>query len=350
MENNTRYSFYSTSPTRQPGSQMDESRPFASQEAAEAHAKGLLELWADAPGIAIYEEGIRDRLTTVYRPEPDAEPEGESKRQYEITEESGASEVIEAESLREALERAKEWASEGDYTERVTVHVSAHELDEDGEYTGESLHGETEAGPLPDEEPEGLGPDSDPDAVAEAISDERETVESAAEKTGWPIIDGCLVPRPETWYADDGNQEMEYEVESGQDAAQEYVDGGDWGDREETSWIHVSVWQRGIDEDGAWQRVNKDKYTITLEPIEPECGHEDGHDWQSPQFLGGLKENPGVWGHGGGIISREVCMRCGCERKTDTWAQDPETGEQGLTQVSYEPGKYADALEGEEEE
>jgi hypothetical protein len=31
---------------------------------------------------------------------------------------------------------------------------------------------------------------------------------------------------------------------------------------------------------------------------------------------------------------------CGCARITDTWAQDPETGEQGLHEVRYEPDRY----------
>lgn len=70
---------------------------------------------------------------------------------------------------------------------------------------------------------------------------------------------------------------------------------------------------------------------------EPPCveGHE--HDWQSPvSVVGGIKENPGVWGHGGGVIIREACSHCGYFRVTDTWAQDPETGEEGLREVSYE--------------
>jgi hypothetical protein len=84
--------------------------------------------------------------------------------------------------------------------------------------------------------------------------------------------------------------------------------------------------------------------TVALEPEEPEC-EKTNHDWQSPyDLLGGLEENPGVWGKGGGVIIREVCMHCGCERVTDTWAQNPETGEQGLKSVSYEPGKYTDEI------
>jgi hypothetical protein len=37
-------------------------------------------------------------------------------------------------------------------------------------------------------------------------------------------------------------------------------------------------------------------------------------------------------------------MHCGCGRKVDTWAQDQQTGEQGLESVSYEPGKYSHAI------
>lgn len=77
--------------------------------------------------------------------------------------------------------------------------------------------------------------------------------------------------------------------------------------------------------------------TMTIEPDQPKCSHDDGHDWHSPySVLGGLKENPGVWGHGGGVIIRAVCRHCGVYRITDTWAQNPETGEQGLTSTSYQ--------------
>lgn len=84
---------------------------------------------------------------------------------------------------------------------------------------------------------------------------------------------------------------------------------------------------------------------MALDPEEPECDHEDGHDWQRPhEILGGLKENPGVWGNGGGIIANSCCMRCGCKRTWNSWAQNPETGEQGLDSVEYEPGAYREQL------
>ena len=84
---------------------------------------------------------------------------------------------------------------------------------------------------------------------------------------------------------------------------------------------------------------------VQIDPPEPDCDSGEDHDWQSPhEIVGGIKDNPGVWGNGGGIVSTEVCMLCGCGRTTDTWAQDPGTGSQGLTSVSYEAGKYADEI------
>ena len=82
------------------------------------------------------------------------------------------------------------------------------------------------------------------------------------------------------------------------------------------------------------------RITVTVDPDEPKC-IEDEHDWQSPHSLvGGIKENPGVCSHGGGITMREVCMHCGYGKFTDTWAQNPYTGEQGLTSVKYTPRQY----------
>lgn len=84
--------------------------------------------------------------------------------------------------------------------------------------------------------------------------------------------------------------------------------------------------------------------TYPVDPPEPDCT-EDEHDWQSPhEIVGGVEENPGVQGHGGGIIATEVCMHCGCKRTSDTWAQRPDTGEQGLDSVEYEPGYFEDEV------
>jgi hypothetical protein len=87
-------------------------------------------------------------------------------------------------------------------------------------------------------------------------------------------------------------------------------------------------------------------HKITLEPEEPECKSKDGHEWVSPlAIVGGCKENPGVYGSGGGVTISEACLHCGCKKLTDTWAQDPEDGEQGLESTSYYPREYEDHVQ-----
>ena len=157
--------------------------------------------------------------------------------------------------------------------------------------------------------------------------------------------DGAVLIIENGWYADHmGTVEIHYpDADSAQEAAQEYVDsGGDWGDPDDsTEWIYIDAWRsaREVDEDGDLLETMLYEQTVSVEvdPEEPACVDGHDHDWQSPyEVLGGCAENPGVWGHGGGVIIREVCRHCGRYRVTDTWSQDMSTGEQGLTSVSYE--------------
>lgn len=132
----------------------------------------------------------------------------------------------------------------------------------------------------------------------------------------------------------DGNADVEIEADSAREAAEEYVETGDWGVIEKTFWVDIYA----TDEDGEETIV-----TVTTHPPEPECV-EASHEWASPySLLGGCRENPGVWGHGGGIISKEVCRHCGVYRTSDTWAQDPNTGAQGLESISYDEADEASA-------
>lgn len=119
---------------------------------------------------------------------------------------------------------------------------------------------------------------------------------------------------------DDGNAEIEIEAASTQAAAQEYVDGGEWGEIDSTTWITVLV--RWTDEDG--DEV-QDRIKIAIDPDEPDCPEEDDHEWAQIA----------VRGSGGGVRVTYQCKHCGlfCER--DTWAQDPADGEQGLTSTRY---------------
>jgi hypothetical protein len=126
-------------------------------------------------------------------------------------------------------------------------------------------------------------------------------------------------------------------AEEALDIARSNVDRAHYSECEGTLYVEARVYCEETDE--------SDSDTVTLDEEEPECCHEDGHDWQSPyEIVGGIRDNPGVWGHGGGVLITECCMHCGCARTTDTWAQNPQTGEQGLREVSYEPERFADEI------
>lgn len=73
-----------------------------------------------------------------------------------------------------------------------------------------------------------------------------------------------------------------------------------------------------------------------------ECLDGEDHDWQSPySVLGGIKENPGVWGSGHGqVIIKSVCACCGMYRTTDYGATNFSNGTQ-TTRTSYEPADEA---------
>lgn len=167
-------------------------------------------------------------------------------------------------------------------------------------------------------------------AARARINAAQQTVESAREAL-------AESDEPRTWILREEGYDYAETVASSADEAldeaRSNVDRSNYSG-EGTIWIDFSVRCELTGEESSG--------TECLDEDEPEC--EDGaeHDWRSPhEIVGGCKDNPGVWGNGGGVIIHECCMRCGCARITDTWAQRRDTGEQGLTSVSYEAGKYA---------
>lgn len=151
------------------------------------------------------------------------------------------------------------------------------------------------------------------------------------------------------WYADGGDAEIHYpDARSASEARRAYVDSANWGVVDETTWVGVRAWRRlvALLADGAVvtddDSLDDGFGRVAIEPEEPPCADGHDHDFRSPHWLvGGCDSNPGVWGHGGGVIMRAGCRHCGCGCVVDTWAQDPEDGTQGLTSTRYEPGEYA---------
>src|SRR5262249_20410314 len=72
---------------------------------------------------------------------------------------------------------------------------------------------------------------------------------------------------------------------------------------EGTLWIDVAVRCELTGEE--------ERATVTCDEDEPECAADHAkHGWQSPlELVGGIAENPGVWGHGAASSSaRCVCI------------------------------------------
>lgn len=151
-------------------------------------------------------------------------------------------------------------------------------------------------------------------------------------------------PAPETrtyycWDNTCGDHDgYEIEAETPEAAAREFVDQGDYEDgSDQTQWIDIRVRETCGDGEPD-EDAEAELCTVTLDPPEPDCAEGEDHDWCSPiELVGGCEENPGVHGHGGGVTIHSVCRHCGAHRHTDTWAQRPDTGEQGLESVRYEP-------------
>jgi hypothetical protein len=124
-----------------------------------------------------------------------------------------------------------------------------------------------------------------------------------------------------TYLADDGSGQIEVIAETAADAAQQYVDGTDWGATTKTTWVNVYI------TDPAEPDEHPEMHKVAIDPAEPGC-HEPEHEYRQT----------GVSGHGGGVRIHEVCPHCGTRRITDTWAQDPQDGFQGLDAVEYRRG------------
>jgi len=122
-----------------------------------------------------------------------------------------------------------------------------------------------------------------------------------------------------------------------------WAEDADTNSAKSTVWFRTSVRRNGR---LVWQD------DVAVDPPEPPCANAGGHDWISPvEVVGGLVENPGVWGKGGGVLITQVCAYCGVYKITDTWAQNPETGEQGLESVTYrDPDNRSLAYIGQREE
>lgn len=150
--------------------------------------------------------------------------------------------------------------------------------------------------------------------------------------------DGKVAWQP-GWYARmTGDVEIYFpHAEASEEAAEEYV--SVYEPEEKTYWCTVYTRRKGYTiEDKEIIEINDDngEHFFTIDPEEPPCTDTYDHDWVSPiEVVGGIRESPGCWGHGGGVIMKTICRHCGWYRIVDTWDTDPATGKQGLYSITY---------------
>lgn len=109
-------------------------------------------------------------------------------------------------------------------------------------------------------------------------------------------------------------------------------------DPEESTYIvhcyagRVAIFRDGDVIDIYWDEIQAESREV--DPLPPRCAEGHDHKWVSPHsVVGGDPLNPGVRGHGGGVIMTEVCRHCGAYRVIDTWADDGSGGT--MRSVSY---------------
>jgi hypothetical protein len=166
-------------------------------------------------------------------------------------------------------------------------------------------------------------------SLADAIAHGITTPAMIADYLGTYLIEECLVLDDSPIYVAFEETELEYsrkEFSSMAAAAREYVESGSWGEVEETIWVTVHCYRKGVSIEGCIVQVDCEDHKIQIDPDYPSCTDETGHGWK-------VVSNRG---NGGGIICVERCDSCGCEMTTDTWSQDQTDGEQGLMSIRYE--------------
>jgi hypothetical protein len=150
----------------------------------------------------------------------------------------------------------------------------------------------------------------------------------------------------EAWLASDEPRDWEVRDDQAQDTLREvapddveaeieaWLTDGDWDTSEGP--LYLTAYAYPIDpttgEACAEGRVEGE---VTIEQDAPACADGEDHEWRTPHsVLGGLADNPGVWGAGAGIVSREVCAHCGAYRVSESARQDGSGGYHEAT--SYE--------------
>lgn len=119
--------------------------------------------------------------------------------------------------------------------------------------------------------------------------------------------------------ASDGNGDWNVEADSLEEALEIALEDTESVDlhNDSTLWFTINVY------DSEGESLSD---TVVVEPIEPDCETGLEHDWISGP----------AYGSGGGVKWNETCSHCECIKSIDTWANRPDTGEEGFYKVEYQ--------------
>ena len=120
--------------------------------------------------------------------------------------------------------------------------------------------------------------------------------------------------------------------------ARDWILEGSYEPELKTFWVKGYLEKVDDDDEPVEQRYS---FHVPFDPETPPCLPGHCHDWQSPwELVGGLKENPGVISHGGGIKKFSACMNCGCGSVYNSWDHCPTTGYSPLESWEYIANEY----------
>lgn len=115
--------------------------------------------------------------------------------------------------------------------------------------------------------------------------------------------------------------DIERKYENGESVRQIVADYAEaYEPADSTYWLTVHVYEKDEDDN----KINIDFVKVAVDPELPPCV-DGAHEWRET----------GVRGEGGGVIVGYTCSKCGLEKVLNTWATDPDDGEQGLRSVTY---------------
>lgn len=128
-----------------------------------------------------------------------------------------------------------------------------------------------------------------------------------------------------SWTIDlDGDGQETYTEMSRAEAVAAYLETAALDHDEATYWVRLRVWPTSDPGAAVTERH-------AVHPDEPDCAEGQEHEW---------RDHGRDKVHGAGMIFHARCRYCGAVRITDTYAQDPADGEQGLVRVSYDLGDH----------